>query len=194
MSDLDHDEIRRLALEVIERGIGTPEGDSAVAQAERLIHDMASTALATVLKEAQDSRNTKVGKLEDGLAQWKSDFENYKRRTAEAEDVKIRNAIGKLLEDFLPLGDNLDRAAAAADGDPKIYEGISMVRDAFKTAITKHGIELIDAVGCQFNPEVHEAIGTEETVHGAGVILDVLEQGYTWRGRLLKPAKVIVST
>lgn len=140
-----------------------------------------------------DAAEALTVELKDGLVRCTADFENHKRRAAEMEEVKIRNAIGGLLEDFLPLGDNLDRAAAAAGGDAKIYEGIAMVRVAFTRAITKHGIEIIDTVGI-FNPEIHEAVGTEETDHGAGVILHVFEQGYTWRGRLLKPAKVIVST
>jgi len=124
-----------------------------------------------------------------------AEFENYKRRSQKDVDERIRSALGRLLEDFLPLGDNLHRAKEAAQGAPQIADGITMVEQAFFTALAKHDIAPVLALGCTFDPAVHEAIAQQpSTEREAGLIIGEVEKGYLWKGNLLRAARVVVST
>ena len=129
----------------------------------------------------------------DKLLRSMAEFENYKRRALKETDQRIQDALGRLLGDFLPLGDNLSRAKGIVSGDPSMLAGLTMLEQSFFSALAKHEIVPVPALGCSFNPEVHEAIAQKITDKDVGVIVEEFEKGYTWRDRLLRPARVVVS-
>lgn len=140
--------------------------------------------------EASEAEVT-AGKQE--LLRMMAEFENYKRRGEKEVDTRVHSVLGRLLEDFLPLGDNLSRAKLAVQGDLAILEGITMVEQAFYGALAKHDIAPVLSLGCSFDPAVHQAVAKEVTDQEPGLVVDEFEKGYTWRGRLMRPAKVVVS-
>jgi len=110
----------------------------------------------------------------------------------EAEETR-----GKLVQELLPVLDNLDRtirAAQAGRSDPALLEGVHMVRQQLEGVLRGYGVERIDAIGQRFDPAIHEAIGMigvdDPQRHGA--IVHQAEPGYRMAGRLLRPAKVSV--
>jgi molecular chaperone GrpE (heat shock protein) len=109
----------------------------------------------------------------------------------EAEDAR-----GKLVQELLPVLDNLDRTIRAANGgrDPAILEGVRLVRHQLEGVLRGYGVDRIDAVGQRFDPEVHEAIGVTAVSDPSrhGVVVQQAEPGYRFAGRLLRPAKVSV--
>jgi molecular chaperone GrpE len=109
----------------------------------------------------------------------------------EADDAR-----GKLVQELLPVLDNLDRSIRAAHGgrDPSILEGVRMVRHQLEGVLRGYGVERVDAVGQRFDPVVHEAIGVTAVGDPArhGVVVHQAEPGYRLAGRLLRPAKVSV--
>jgi molecular chaperone GrpE len=109
----------------------------------------------------------------------------------EAEDAR-----GKLVQELLPVLDNLDRTirAAHAGRDPAILEGVRLVRHQLEGVLRGYGVERIDAIGQRFDPSVHEAIGVTPVGDPArhGVIVQQAEPGYRFASRLLRPAKVSV--
>lgn len=126
-------------------------------------------------------------------------------RNLEATEARLaRNARrevddmrGRLVEQLLPVLDNLDRTLRAAEsrhGDPSLLEGVRMVHLQLEGVIRGYGAERIDAVDQRFDPAVHEAISTVPVGERAqsGVVVQQLEPGYRFGGRLLRPAKVIV--
>lgn len=124
------------------------------------------------------------------------DFDNYKKRVQQEIDAAVHEATSGLLASFLPIGDNLDRALAIAPrhGSPQLVEGLRMVRDMFLTALAKHGIVAIPAVGEPFDPRVHEALHqVDSPEHRPGVVVHEHERGYRRGARLLRPARVIVA-
>lgn len=124
-----------------------------------------------------------------------ADHENYKKRSKREMDEAVQRGVQRLLNDFLPVADNLERALeAVADRDQQISEGIRMVKQVFMGALDKHGIVPVPGVGTRFNPAHHDAmqqVPSEE--YAPGHVVMVFEGGYSRHGRLLRPAKVIVS-
>ncbi|HEX3766430.1 MAG TPA: nucleotide exchange factor GrpE [Kofleriaceae bacterium] len=110
----------------------------------------------------------------------------------EAEETR-----GKLVQELLPVLDNLDRtirAAHAGRSDPALLEGVRLVRQQLEGVLRGYGVERIDALGQRFDPAIHEAIGMiavdDPQRHGA--VVHEAEPGYRMAGRLLRPAKVSV--
>jgi len=128
-----------------------------------------------------------------------ADTENVKKRLLrETEDLK-KYAGESILADLLPVLDNLDLALAHTgnlDGACKNFViGVDMTRKLFLDAVKGHGLVQVEAVrGGEFNPEIHEAVGTvEDGELGDNRIAQVVQGGYTLKGRLLRPAKVMVA-
>jgi len=128
-----------------------------------------------------------------------ADTENVKKRLLrEAEEMK-KYAGESVLADLLPVLDNLDLALAHTENlDPACKNfviGVDMTRKLFLDAVKSHGLVAVDATrGVEFNPEFHEAIGTaNEPDLGNNSIAQVVQRGYILKGRLLRPAKVLVN-
>lgn len=125
-------------------------------------------------------------------------------RNLEATEARLeRNAKreleeqrGKLVQDLLPVLDNLDRTihASQTHGDPVMIEGVRMVRLQLESVLRGYGVERIDAIGKRFDPNLHEAIGVTAVGEPArhGVVMQQAEPGYVLDGRLLRAAKVSV--
>jgi len=128
-----------------------------------------------------------------------ADTENVKKRLVrEAEEMK-KYAGESVLSDLLPILDNLDLALGHTENLDAACKnfviGVDMTRKLFLDAVKSHGLEVVDAArGVEFNPEVHEALGTsEEEGLGDNQIAQVVQAGYFLKGRLLRPAKVMVN-
>ncbi|WP_319582162.1 nucleotide exchange factor GrpE [uncultured Pseudodesulfovibrio sp.] len=128
-----------------------------------------------------------------------ADSENVKKRLLrETEELK-KYAGESILADLLPILDNLDLALAHTDNlSPECKNfviGVDMTRKIFLDAVKNHGLEAVQAgVGVEFDPEIHEAVGTvEEPSLKNNQIAQVVQNGYRLKGRLLRPAKVMVN-
>ncbi len=109
----------------------------------------------------------------------------------------VDEARGKLVQELLPVLDNLDRtirAAHASRNVPAMLEGVRLVRHQLEGVLRGYGVERIDALDQRFDPGVHEAIGmtvvSDPRRHG--VVVQQAEPGYRFAGKLLRPAKVNV--
>jgi molecular chaperone GrpE len=126
-----------------------------------------------------------------------SDFENYKRRFRRESQETVRYANESILRDMLPVLDNLERAAGSANGngdDHTIRDGLRMVVQQMHALLDKYGVRRVVAQGQTFNPAWHEAMRrVESTQRAPGMIVEVLQPGYTLEDRLLRPSRVVVS-
>jgi molecular chaperone GrpE len=101
----------------------------------------------------------------------------------------------KLIRKLLPVLDNLDRtlAASASEGKSTLAEGVRMVRSQLEEVLVDYGVERIPSSGEPFDPAVHEAIATVSVASGqAGLVVQEVEAGYRFAGKLLRAAKVVV--
>jgi len=128
-----------------------------------------------------------------------ADLENFRRRTVREKDELRQFAAGRVLEDMLPVLDNLALglgAAKAPNADLKtLVGGIGMVLEQLKTSLAGHGLKEINPNGQKFDPNQHESIASQPSNEVAdGVVLQVVRIGYSLNGRLLRPASVVVSS
>lgn len=129
------------------------------------------------------------------LQRTQADFDNYQKRNRRELEVERQYALTPLARDLLPIIDNLERALASVKEETPLVHGVRMVHTQLLEALKRHQIRPIDAVGKTFDPNRHEAV-MQQPAPGkpANTVLQVLEQGYTYHERVLRPAKVIVST
>lgn len=138
-----------------------------------------------------------ANKWKDLAARNQAELENYRKRVARDRDDDIRRAKLGMLEDLLPVMDNFEFGMIEVrKGDPKspIAFGMEMIERQLKEYLTGAGVEVLDAVGFVFDPNVHEAVGQEESADvEEGKIIRQMRKGYKVRDRLLRPAMVVVS-
>ena len=138
-----------------------------------------------------------AAKWKDLAARNQADLENYRKRVARERDDDIKRAKLGVLEDLLPVMDNFEFGMIEVrKGDPKspIAFGMEMIERQLKEFMSNAGVEVVDAVGFVFDPNVHEAVGQEESAEvEEGKIIRQMRKGYKVRDRLLRPAMVVVS-
>ena len=157
--------------------------------------DAAPQGTGTDLERAQQE----AAAAQDRYLRNAADFENFRRRTLrEKEELRLFAKSG-VLEDLLPIWDNLALALVAAK-QPKadmktIVGGVDMVLQQFKAALAGHGLTEINPVGKPFDAHQHEALShmpsadvPEESV------ITVVRPGFMLNGRLLRPASVVISS
>jgi len=131
----------------------------------------------------------------DAYLRLAADFDNYRKRVAREQAALFQRANERLLNELLPVLDDLERALEAAAGheEAKLEEGVRLVHRSLLALVERHGLKEIDTDGV-FDPHVHEALLTQPG-EGAdeGSVLQVLQKGYRLGDRVLRPARVIVA-
>ena len=129
-----------------------------------------------------------------------ADFENHKRRIAKERSKLLLYANEKLLKQFLPLVDDIERAMTLARETPEevaqsFVEGVGLIADRFKSVLDKAGVKSFESEGLPFDPTRHEAVMQRLDPNAApGIILQDFEKGYLLYNRLLRPARVVVNS
>src|SRR5882762_9039582 len=127
-----------------------------------------------------------------------ADFENYKKRTAREKEDAIKYANSSLLQQLVAIIDNFELGLAAAKEQGKespIYSGMVLVQKQLSDLLAENGLQPIEAEGKPFDPNLHEAIAHEPSDHvPEGIVLRQTRRGYRYKDRLLRPAKVVVSS
>jgi molecular chaperone GrpE len=125
-----------------------------------------------------------------------AEFENYKKRSfKELQDAR-KFGWENVGRDLLQVLDNLERALAHTppETDKNLMIGLQMVIQQFKQTLQRNGVEEIPTVGKPFDPNVAEAVGQEPSELPAGTVTQEQLKGYMLHGRLLRPARVLVSS
>jgi molecular chaperone GrpE len=134
----------------------------------------------------------------DHLRRLQAEFDNYRKRVQrDAEQHRLR-AAETVVESLLPVLDNMGRAleAAARHEEGQLIAGLELVAGQLHATLEGHGLDEVPVEpGTVFDPNVHEAVLAQASPdYEEGTVLQVLERGYLLHGRLLRPAKVIVSS
>ena len=122
-------------------------------------------------------------------------LDNYKKRVIREKIDIIKYGKEEIIKDILPFVDSLDRALAHADGsDVQAFkEGIKLIQEQLLSCLKKHGVEKIDSVGLDFDPNFHEAMmQVESEEHAENKVVNEVQKGYLLNGRLLRPSKVCI--
>jgi len=168
---------------------GTPGAEAEASAAAPAQEAPVTDQVQKLAAEKQDLTNT--------LVRLQADFENYRKRV-EKEQVQARHrGVEHLVEQVLPVLDAFDRALAAHD-DPAYEDyrkGFELIGKQLWDVLAKQGVHRIEAVGKEFDPNMHHAIEQVETTeHADGEVVEELQPGYTFHHRVLRPAMVRVAS
>lgn len=129
-----------------------------------------------------------------------AEMDNYRKRMERDRENLLKYGNEKVLSDLIQVVDNFDRMIdmLRPDEDQKIKNmvtGLDMVRKQFLETLSKHGLTPVEAVGKEFDPNFHEALA-QEYAEGAkpNEVIKEFQKGYSLNGRLIRPAKVVVSS
>jgi molecular chaperone GrpE len=126
-----------------------------------------------------------------------ADFINYRRRVEDERAQQARDATLGLLQRLLPILDDFERAlanASPAELGSSWGQGVQLVERNLRGVLSAEGVEKIEAGGAEFDPRLHEALGSVPSNEVAeGHVLHVVRQGYRKGDRVLRPAQVIVA-
>ena len=149
------------------------------------------------LLEALMNAQREAAEYKDGWQRERADYSNYRKRTERQHSETLQDATVQLLRKFLPIIDDLDRAIENIPcefDDTAWYEGVALIQRNVEKFISENEIEEIDPLGCEFDPNYHEAIGTEDSaVYSSNQVSDTLQKGYLINGRIIRPALVKVA-
>ncbi len=154
-------------------------------------------ALEPVSGEEHQAVVTQLAETKDKFLRAQAEWDNSRKRILREKEDAVRYAGESFLEKLLPVLDNFEmgmQAAKTATDAKAIAQGLEMVLAQFQQVLRDSGVETIDAVGQQFDPHRHEALGhTESDDVPEGQIITQLRKGYKLKDRLLRAASVFVA-
>jgi len=182
-------------------------------------HDPTQPGLPLELKELPRARKDNVSHLEERIDNLTAELEarekelvdakdralramaeadNYRKRLERERDERMKRDEADLVASFLPVLDSLDKALESASGDwpgsAGFREGIEHTKWQFRDILGKKGLERIDTAGKPFDPVTSQVLMVEDTSgHEDGVVIREFSPGYMIRGKVLRPARVVVA-
>jgi len=164
------------------------QGQSTVSSSGEAVHNSElKEELARKEKESTDNYDKYLRAV--------ADLDNYKKRAIREKVEIIKYGKEDVIKDILPFVDSLDRALDHADSsDVQAFkEGIKLIQEQLLSCLRKHGVEKIDSVGLDFDPNFHEAMmQVESEEHEENKVVNEVQKGYLLNGRLLRPSKVCI--
>jgi len=186
-----------------------PSGDDVVAAAEEIVEaELIEEELAE--DDVLDGEPAEVDPLTaalserdeylDSLRRLQAEFENYKKRVAKQQADQVARAAASLVDKLLPVLDALDLATDhVGDNDSAEAKALVAASSLLQGVLAKEGLERIDPVGQEFDPNAHEAVGQVPAPDDAGptgsgepLVAQVMRAGYRWHGTVVRPAMVMV--
>jgi len=184
-----------------EKVVNTKEVEQSTAGEEKIqdsneIVSIPLTEYAAQLEEL-DHLNQKVDEFSDGWQRERAEFANYRKRMGRDLDAQKLNYKIDIIKKYLTVKDDLERALKNLPpslSDEPWIDGIQLINQKLSNLLDGEGIQLIPAEGIAFDPAVHEAISHEENPGvESGIIIEVVQQGYTIGDRVVRPSQVRVA-
>ena len=162
--------------------------EQAAAAEEAVAHEVLLQEVARLRREHEELHEMYLRKL--------AEFDNYRKRTIREREELRKIAAEGVISELLPVVDNFERALQhVGNSEPQaVGEGIAMIARQLWDILQRAGVEVLDPLGQPFDPELHEAVQrVEDSDQPPGTVVAVLVKGYSFSGRLLRPAMVAVA-
>lgn len=148
-------------------------------------------------KDKKDKKDEKIAELNDRIMRQMAEFDNFRKRTEKEKQQMYGIGASEVIEKLLPVVDNFERGFAAMTEEEKataFAQGIEMVYKQLMTAFSDMGVTVIDAVGCEFNPDFHNAVmQTPSEEYESGIIIQELQKGYMYKDKVVRHSMVMVA-
>lgn len=143
----------------------------------------------------KDTRSAEEENLHNRLLRLQADFLNYKNRTEKEKVSSYSNAVADVIEDLLPVIDNLERALETDKSEDNSFkDGIRMVYTQFVGILDKKGVKEIEALHKQFDHNVHYGVAFDaDTEKEDGTIIEVFQKGYKLHDKVIRPSMVKIA-
>lgn len=158
--------------------------------------DKKKSFLGKEKKEKTNKLQEKVDELEDRVKRQMAEFDNFRKRSEKEKSAMFETGAKSVVEKILPVVDNFERGLAGLSEEEikqPFAEGMNMVYKQLIAELEKLEVKPIEAVGCAFNPELHNAVmQVESEEFESGIIAQELQKGYTYRDSVVRHSMVAV--
>lgn len=146
-------------------------------------------------KEARkDPKDAQIEELQDRLKRQMAEFDNFRKRTEKEKAAMYEIGAKDIIEKILPVVDNFERGLAQAPQDDPFADGMEKIYKQLTTTMEGMGVEPIEAVGKEFNPDFHNAVmHVEDESVGENIVVEELQKGYTYKGFVVRHSMVKVA-
>ena len=152
---------------------------------------------AKLFKKKKDPKDEKIEELSDKLLRQMAEFDNFRKRTDKEKSAMYEIGAKDIIEKLLPVVDNFERGfttVAEEDKEDAFVTGMEMVYKQLMTMLETAGVKPIEAVGQEFNPELHNAVmHVEDETVGDNIIVEEFQKGYTYRDSVVRYSMVKVA-
>ena len=148
-------------------------------------------------KEKKDKKDEKIEELTDRVRRQMAEFDNFRKRTEKEKTQMFETGAKSIVEKILPVVDNFERGLAAVTEEEKgtpFVEGMEKIYKQMMTVLEEAGVKPIEAVGQEFDPNLHNAVmHVEDEEFGENIIAEEFQKGYTYRDTVVRHSMVKVA-
>ena len=194
-------EVKQSAAEVENENLETEHTEADNGETSAGTENQEAETRENEAKEAKDAKkdpkDAQIEELQDRLKLQMAEFDNFRKRTEKEKAAMYEIGAKDIIEKILPVLDNFERGLAAVPEDEKgssFAEGIEKIYKQFVKTLEDAGVESIEAVGKQFDPNLHNAVmHVEDEKYGENEIAMELQKGYKYRGSVVRHSMVQVA-
>ena len=178
---------------------GADNADSADVESEAKAEEteQPTKEKAKLFKKKKDPKDEKIEELSDKLLRQMAEFDNFRKRTEKEKSAMYEIGAKDIIEKLLPVVDNFERGfttVAEEDKEDAFVTGMEMVYKQLMTMLEGVGVKPIEAVGQEFNPDLHNAVmHVEDETVGENIIVEEFQKGYTYRDSVVRYSMVKVA-
>ena len=171
---------------------------SSIEEVEREMNEAARAAASEPdpppAAEAAAAVEQDLREFRDRYLRTLADFENFRKRSEREKQDYFKYAMAGVIKDLLPVLDNFDRALEHAEEGDDFHKGVALIYKQLFDVLKRHGVRMIEESNVRFDPNIHEAVVTEEDASVPNhTVVAILQKGYFLHDRLLRPAMVKVA-
>ena len=152
---------------------------------------------AEAAKEQEEMTQEETAELTDRLKRQMAEFDNFRKRTEKEKSAMYETGAKSVIEKILPVVDNFERGLMAVPEEQKedpFVQGMDKIYKQIMTTLEEIGVKPIEAVGVEFNPDLHNAVmHVEDEEAGENVIVEEFQKGYTYRDCVVRYSMVKVA-
>ena len=190
--------------EVLNKEDEASEADGTNEEAKDAVEETAETEVSVETEkeagedatEESDPKQSRIEELEDKVKRQLAEFDNFRKRTDKEKETMFEAGAKSVIEKILPVVDNFERGLASIPEEEQgsaHAEGMMMIYKQLMGELEKLDVKPIEAVGKEFNPELHNAVmQCESDEYESGIVAQELQKGYTYRDSVIRHSMVAV--
>ena len=165
-----------------------------ILQEQEAVQEEETVAEEKANEEPQNEFEKKYNDVNEKYMRTLAEYDNYRKRTIKEKESIYPEAKAVVIEKFLPIMDNFQRALDSAENKDAFYEGIAMLKKQMDETLAALGVEEIKAVGEEFNPELHNAVmHIDDENQGENIVVEEFQKGYKIGDRVIRHSMVKVA-